>query len=283
MHHNLKDLDNIKISLILKLEDVQASVRIANHHPVAAHMSWDRAIPDPQIISILAGSFMYQAAGQSVVELNPGDFLFIEPNVNHQFYISPSAEQGEIAGMHFEFTPNGTWASGNYRLAIRPKMVTRPADAVYLQARFKRLAAVYESYQPYRRELVNTIATEIVLILAAHWDDEGERAVRPSQRMETILAYIRENLSGPITRQSLAKTFNLSAGHINHLFKVELGMSPTAVINRERAARAYQLIDQEGLSVAESALAVGFHDPFYFSRVFKQIYSIPPSQVASRE
>ena len=56
-------------------------------------------------------------------------------------------------------------------------------------------------------------------------------------------------------------------------------MSPSAVINRERAARAYQLIDREGLSVAESALAVGFQDPFYFSRVFKQIYTIPPSQV----
>ena len=38
-----------------------------------------------------------------------------------------------------------------------------------------------------------------------------------------------------------------------------------------------------GLSVAECALAVGFDDPFYFSRVFKQIYTIPPSQVASHK
>jgi transcriptional regulator GlxA family with amidase domain len=155
-------------------------------------------------------------------------------------------------------------------------------NAPYLQERFKRLAGVYESYQPYREQLSETIATEIILVLAAYWGDEIARAARPSQRMETILAFIRGNLSRPLTRQSLAETFNLSAGYINQLFKVELGMSPSAVINRERAARAYQLIDREGMSVSEAALAVGFQDPFYFSRVFKQIYSIPPSQVTSR-
>jgi transcriptional regulator GlxA family with amidase domain len=43
------------------------------------------------------------------------------------------------------------------------------------------------------------------------------------------------------------------------------------------------LIDREGLSVAEAALAVGFQAPFYFSRIFKEVYTIPPSQVASRQ
>jgi AraC-like DNA-binding protein len=269
--------------LIVKAEDIRAKVRTANHHPVASKTVWDRSIPDPQIVCILEGEFVYQAAGQPAISQSAGDFLFIEPNVPHRFALADSAEQGKIAGVHLEFTPAGSWAAGDYRLEVHPKCVTHIDHAGYLQERFIHLAAVYESYQPFREELTNSIATEIVLILSAYWIDEVERAVRPSPRMETILAYIRDNLAQPLTRQSLAETFNLSAGYINQLFKLELGMSPTAVINRERAARAYQLIDREGMSVTETALAVGFHDPFYFSRVFKQIYSIPPSQVASKK
>ncbi len=283
MHPNPVNMDQNKMFSILKVEEICARVRIANHHPVAERQVWERSIPDPQIVCILSGSFQYQASGAPVVSLEPGDILFIEPAVNHRFFISPGCAAGEIAGMHLEFTPGGSWAAGDYRLAARAKQVTRVEDAAYLQGRFKRAAVVYESYHPLREALVDVIATEIILILESYWGDEVERATRPSRRMETILAYIRANLSTPLTRQSLAETFSLSAGYINQLFKVELGMSPSAVINRERVFRAYQLIDREGLSVTEAALAVGFQDPFYFSRVFKQIYAIPPSQVSSRK
>jgi AraC-like DNA-binding protein len=280
MHQSHEGMDRNKMNSILKAEDFTANVRIANHHPVHTGQVWDRSIPDPQLLCVLAGSFEYLEAGKPAVRLEPEDILFIEPNIPHRFQVMPGCEDGWITGMHFEFTPTGAWTAGDYQLAVQPRQVIRVEDPHYIQDRFKRLAAVYESYHPFRRELTNAIATEILLYLAAYWDVGTERVVRPSQRMETILAYIRENLSAPLTRQSLAETFNLSAGYINQLFKVELGMSPTAVINRERATRAYQLINHEGKTVAEAALAVGFQDPFYFSRVFKQIYAIPPSQVA---
>jgi AraC-like DNA-binding protein len=257
-------------------------VRIANHHPVTPKNHWDRSIPDPQIIYVLKGVFEYWQDVSEALSLQPDDVLWIEPNVRHRFFLAPGQVEGEIAGMHLEFSPAGRWAAGDYRLAVGPERVTRVSDPVYLRERFTRMAAVYESYQPYRKELVDSIANEIVLILAAHWRSEVQRSAHPSPRMEAILLYIREHLADPISRCSLSETFSLSAGYINQLFQVELGMPPTAVINRERVARAYQLLDRDGLSVAEAASAVGFQDPFYFSRVFKQVYTIPPSQVAAR-
>ena len=283
MYSSLEIMDQNKMFSILNIENIYPKVRIANHHPVAAQTVWERSIPDPQIVCILAGIFEYQTAGVPMVSLEPGDVLFIEPNTSHRFLLSPSSAEGEIAGMHLEFTPAGAWASGDYRLAQGPRRVTRVEDTAYLQDRFRRAAAVYQSYHPLREALVDTIAREIVLILMAYWGDEIERAAQPSRRMEAILAYIRANLSKPLTRQSLAEAFNLSAGYINQLFKVELGMPPSAVINRERVFRAYQLIHQEGLPVAEAALAVGYQDPFYFSRVFKQFYAVPPSQVSPQK
>jgi len=268
---------------VLNIEEMRASVRLANHHPVAANTVWERSIPDLQLICILAGVFEYVESEQPALRLTPGDFLCIEPNIHHRFYLEPSLDEGRIAGMHLELTPTGRWAADDYRLSIKPDRVTRVSDPLYLQERFVHLAAIYESYLPYRKELVNSIATEIVLLLAAHWQSEIERAVQPSERMEAMLDYIREHLALPLTRRSLAESFNLSAGYINQLFKLELGMTPSAVINRERVARAYQLIDREGWSASKAAHAVGFQDPFYFSRVFKQVYTIPPSQLVRRQ
>ena len=266
---------------ILNPEDIRASVRIANHHPVTPRNSWDRSIPDPQVICILDGVFSYCQDGAAFT-VQPGEILWIEPDARHQLSMAAGQQEGWIAGMHFEFTPGGRWAAGDYRLSVQPERVTRPADPGYLRERFIHLAAVYESYAPYRKERADSIANEILLILAAHWRGETARAGRPSARMDAILTYIRTHLAQPISRCSLAETFSLSAGYINQLFQEELGMPPSAVINRERVAKAYQLLDRGGLSVAEAAAAVGFSDPFYFSRVFKQIYGVPPSQVAVR-
>jgi AraC-like DNA-binding protein len=267
---------------VVNLHAVDPVVRLANNHSVRAGEYWDRSIPDPQLIYILSGSFEFSAAECPTRLLAPGEILFIEPNIQHHFALALDQVSGWITGFHFEFIPESRWAVGDYRLAVQPDRVTRTDDGTYLQERFHQMAVFYESYRPYRQELVNSIAREVILLLAAHWQTETLWSATPGERIEAMLEYIRANLAQPLSRQSLAHTFNLSAGYINQLFQAELGMPPSAVVNRERLARAYQLLDREGLSVAETALSVGYRDPFYFSRVFRQLYMIPPSAVISR-
>ena len=266
----------------LKIEDIRPVVRLSNHHPVGSDEIWDRSIPDLQLISILSGEFDYAESNHSPLRLTAGEILFIEPNIHHRLSLAPQQGQGWIAGVHFEFISDKRWAAGDYRLAIKPDRVTRLEDAPYLQGRFQHMASVYESYRPFRQELVNSIAAEIILILVTFWQTETLWAANPSERMQAMLVYIRDHLVLPLTRQGLAQKFNLSPGYINELFQAELGMTPSAVINRERLARAYQLMDRDGMSVTETAFTVGYQDPFYFSRLFKQLYMIPPSDVASK-
>ncbi len=269
--------------LYLKIEDIRTTVRIANYHQVIASQTWDRSLPDLQLICILDGEFDYCQTDRPDISLQRGDVLFIEPNQRHRFTLASGQDEGWISGMHFEFIPTGRWAASDYRLEVSPARVTHVDDLSYLAERFRQMAGYYDSYQPYRRELVNSIADEIILLLAVHWRNEASRAVKSSARMQAMLEYIREHLTMPLTRQDLARAFNLTPGYINQLFISELGMSPSAVINRERLARAYRLIDREGYSVKESAFAVGFRDPLYFSRVFRRVYEISPSQIASQQ
>jgi AraC-like DNA-binding protein len=163
---------------------------------------------------------------------------------------------------------------------LSPDRITQVGDVDYLHGRFQRLAEVYRSYQPFRDIQVNTIAREIILILAEHW----RRPVGPdiSTRMQAMLHHIRSNLTMRLNRQTLARQFSLSPEHINLLFRKELGMTPSEVINRERALYAYRLLHEQGRSVKEAAYEAGYSDPLYFSRVFKRLFGVPPSEIATR-
>ena len=122
----------------------------------------------------------------------------------------------------------------------------------------------------------NAIAHEIVLMLMSQWRNPSSAQISP--RMQEMIRFIRTNLKESLTRQTLADAFSLSPEHVNLLFRRELGMTPSSVINRERIMLAYRLLHEQGYTVKEAAFAVGFSDPFYFSRVFKQILGVSPSQ-----
>ncbi len=263
--------------VFLTLEAIQPVIRIANYHAVAAYHSWpNRHIPDLQLIFIVAGSYEYGEEGLAPSRLSPGEILWIEPGRCHTLR-HLGAQTGFITGLHFELTGVGAWAAGDYRLTMAPERITQVADVDYMHSRFKRLADVYNSYHPYRQLQTSTIAREVILILAGQWRQPAGAELSP--RMQAMITYIRENLSAALSRQVLAQAFRVSPEHINLLFRKELGMTPSAVINRERVLLAYRLIHEQGYSVKEAAYAVGYTDPFYFSRVFKTVFGVPPSHV----
>ena len=41
--------------------------------------------------------------------------------------------------------------------------------------------------------------------------------------------------------------------------------------------KACELLDQTELTVQEIAVAIGYDDPYYFSRIFKKIQGVSPS------
>ena len=54
-------------------------------------------------------------------------------------------------------------------------------------------------------------------------------------------------------------------------------MPPMALLTRLRLQRAMDLLQQGRHNVAEAATAVGYLDPFYFSRQFKKHIGMAPS------
>lgn len=99
----------------------------------------------------------------------------------------------------------------------------------------------------------------------------------PNQKIEQSIAYMMEHLNGPLNVATLAAQANVSPSHYFALFKRRTGCAPIDYFIRLRMRQACRLLDTTAMSVKEIAAALGYDDPFYFSRIFKSVNDVPPS------
>jgi AraC-like DNA-binding protein len=95
-------------------------------------------------------------------------------------------------------------------------------------------------------------------------------------RLGPLLTYIDEHLGETITRSAMAKRAHVSVTGLHNLFKSAVGQSPKAYLLNRRLQRAQQLLMSSDEPVATIGLAVGFADPFHFSRSFKTATGVSP-------
>jgi AraC-like DNA-binding protein len=94
-------------------------------------------------------------------------------------------------------------------------------------------------------------------------------------------AYLREHCSEPVSLQDLALVSGFSRFGLVHAFTKEVGLSPHAYQVHVRIERARALL-QHGVSPAAVATTMGFADQSHFTRHFRRVLQVTPSQYAGR-
>jgi len=85
-----------------------------------------------------------------------------------------------------------------------------------------------------------------------------------------------ENLSRSLTLAELAEQVHLSPSRFAAVFLKQTGLSPLAHFQRLKIQRARALLERPEMSISEVALAVGYQDPLYFSRLFRKATGVSP-------
>ncbi|MDD5797297.1 MAG: response regulator [Clostridiaceae bacterium] len=99
-----------------------------------------------------------------------------------------------------------------------------------------------------------------------------------SLEVEQSIAYIKENYMHKISLASVAEHVGLSSGYLCRIFKDETGGSINTHINNLRMNKAGELLCGTNRYIKEIAVAVGFEDQLYFSRLFKRYSGLTPSE-----
>ncbi len=92
---------------------------------------------------------------------------------------------------------------------------------------------------------------------------------------ETSMAF------GPSFNQ-IANQIHVNPSHLSRKFKEDTGVNITEFINQKRIEEAKLYLKRGNISITDIAFMVGFNDLNYFSKVFKKLTSVTPSQYAKR-
>ena len=84
-----------------------------------------------------------------------------------------------------------------------------------------------------------------------------------------------------ISVADIAARLGLDRRYLSRIFRQRMGMTVMDYIIKTRLNSAYRLLS-DGLSVTRVSELVGYSDPFYFSKMFKRFYGIPPRAVPSK-
>jgi AraC-like DNA-binding protein len=98
------------------------------------------------------------------------------------------------------------------------------------------------------------------------------------RKIEQSIAYMLRHLDEPLQVATLAARASISPSHFFALFKRQIGCAPIDYFIRLRMQHACRLLDETMLSVKEVSAMLGYADPFYFSRIFKSVNHIAPSE-----
>ncbi|MDI3481631.1 MAG: two-component system, response regulator YesN [Tepidanaerobacteraceae bacterium] len=95
---------------------------------------------------------------------------------------------------------------------------------------------------------------------------------------ERALNYIRDNFKKPITLEEVADYVHISPYYFSHGFKNFIGISFIDYVTKLRIDEAKKLLLTTDMSIGDVGKQVGYYDPNYFGRVFKNVVGIPPSK-----
>lgn len=102
------------------------------------------------------------------------------------------------------------------------------------------------------------------------------------EMLKVFRGLIEEHALTHISVKDYAEAMGISVSTLNRLCQANLGQSPKHLIHLYLIGQAKQRLLYRQESVEEVALSLGFKDPAYFSRFFKQIVGITAGQFRQR-
>jgi AraC family L-rhamnose operon transcriptional activator RhaR/AraC family L-rhamnose operon regulatory protein RhaS len=236
---------------------------------------------------------VYGGAGTHVTPsgerlLDPGDFFVISPGDEHGYernrglrYVNvlfdlPSllGGSGRAGGLvdGLKLLPGGVveyrrLSAYGTREAL--SMVTRIDRELFRKERGYELAAL----------------ASFLLLLATLERSNARGAGRGEStqaRVRALAERIEGNSSLPLSASEMAEEARTSVRNFRREFKLATGESPVAFVNRRRVEEARALLRGTDKTVTQIAFLVGFEDSAYFTRVFKRVEGVSPSDYRAR-
>lgn len=208
--------------------------------------------------------------------MKSNQFIILPPEKAHE-YGADKNNPWTIYWIHFK----GTMAQ-NYINERTLPIALNPGIKSRINNRIALFEEIFHSLKiGYGRENLRFVSSLLHHFLGSlcYWEtyrNVGEHLDK--DLLESVIHYMYENIEHKILLSDIASFAGYSTSHFSALFSKLTGQSPMIYLNHLRIQRACELLGFTDMKVNQVCYKVGIEDPYYFSRLFKQIMGCSPRE-----
>lgn len=275
----------------MKFKDVSPFIRFVQRFDVTMNSLFQTQIAvDARLFYVTDGCGLMEVASKPV-KLEAGGLIVINSGVQYRILHSKAA----FFAVNFDFTRDYSDLS----MPIPPLDAAKPFDdavihktffddAKYfnqfktfencgaLSDLFDRMESEYCKKLPYFENELTATMTSVLARLARKTAKNETKDDRFD--IEGIITYIQEHYDEPLDNRKLAEVFHYHPNYLSGKFREIIGKPVHRYLLEFRILKACSMIKTNRFNLSEVAEACGFCDPNYFSRYFKKIIGVSPSE-----
>ena len=240
-----------------------------------------------EIAEVTEGQVTVQI-GTNFISAGKGDFIYIPPDM--MFGAASVEGVAEIRGMVFDSSileenmenfDSEVFYMFYFQAKNRPTVFS---EGHPVHDTLKRL--MQDSYDEYTdkeicyklpiRANIYLCMTSLLRYYCGSKDESDRMVYHNVLRLVPILDYIDEHFKEKIYIDRMAEIIGVSADYFTKMFRDSIGKTPIDYINAMRINHAMHLLVGTDLPMAEIADSIGFCNPNYFHKIFKQYMETSP-------
>ncbi|WP_078548412.1 AraC family transcriptional regulator [Litchfieldia alkalitelluris] len=227
--------------------------------------------------------------------LTQGSYLFLKKDISHwggdfyepgtswfyiHFYNSPETEKNEEDTEFVYFPKSSLIYEDTYETKLCLPKCGRISSPEFFVTKLKNLVTLYETPHPLRPIQLSLSTYQLFTVIYSGYIEEQNNSknhVVINQMIEMLTNSEREKLTG----EEIADSLGMNYAYLSTLFKKHTGKSVKRYQNEILIEKAVEMFRKNAGNVTEVSDALGFSNPFYFSRVFKKITGVSPTTYIS--
>ena len=137
---------------------------------------------------------------------------------------------------------------------------------------------------PGGEQLIKTYLEQLLILLLRDLRAVGESEVFPSKEsmenhlINSIKKYLAENAEGSFRISNICAHLGYSKSYLCKIFRTQTGTTIASYATEIKIKAAKQMIRENRLNFAEISDKLSFDNPQYFSRVFKRVTGMSPTE-----
>ena len=208
---------------------------------------------------------------ENIYPINPNQFIIIPKNTPHH-YNSSQQEPWTIYWVHF-MGDNADLLYSRYE-----QLSLGPVFAPYSNDRLKNFDSIFhllENCLHIRNVEVANIKTQ-EFIASFIYDQELSPTNNKNDKVSQSILFMKQHINRQFSVRELAEQQNLSVTHYSRMFRTKTGSSPIHYFSELKIQLSCQHLYFTDKSIKQICIELGFNDPYYFSRLFKNLVGVSP-------